>query len=65
MYNIDHLIAFYGGRTKMAKELGISYQTLVKRINDSNQLLQHMNEFKDKTKLSADEILKMINTPSA
>jgi len=66
MYNINHLIAFYGDRKQMAEELGISVATLANKIKKSNSLLVYMNEFKEKTGLSADEILKMINnTPNA
>jgi len=59
---MNHLIAYFGGtRQKMAEELGVSYSTLNTYINkDPRKLLTLLPELKDFTKLSADEILKMV-----
>jgi predicted DNA-binding transcriptional regulator AlpA len=61
MTNLDDLIDYYGSKQAMADELGISYPTLFKKLKERRPLLVYLEEFKQKTGLSADEILKMIN----
>ncbi len=58
---MNHLIAYFGTRQKMAEQLGVSYSTLNTYINkDPRKLLTLLPELKGFTKLSADEILKMV-----
>jgi hypothetical protein len=58
--NINHLIAYYGSKGNLAKDLEITNSKLTALLKDRRKLLYYLPEFIDYTKLTAGEILNMI-----
>ena len=59
--NIKIIIAYYGGKVKMASELGVTYQTLYNWVKgDRKRLLMFLPELKKKTNLSIEALYSII-----
>lgn len=58
--NINHLIAYYGSKGALAKDLEITASKLTALLKDRRKLLYYLPELVDYTKLSADEVMTMI-----
>lgn len=58
--NINHLIAYYGSKGNLAKDLDITNSKLTALLKDRRKLLYYLPELVDYTKLSAGEVMNMI-----
>ena len=58
--NINHLIAYYGSKGALAKDLDITNSKLTALLKDRRKLLYYLPELVDYTKLSAGEVMNML-----
>lgn len=58
--NINHLIAYYGSKGALAKDLDITASKLTALLKDRRKLLYYLPDMVEYTKLSAGEVMNMI-----